>query len=84
MSTAGGLVFVGRNNGQLQAYDDQTGKLLWSSPKLLASVAAPPMTYTVNDKQYVAVYAGGNGISAGSATAKVRYGSDLYTFALPS
>jgi quinoprotein glucose dehydrogenase len=84
MSTAGGLVFVGRNNGQLQAYDDQTGKLLWSSPKLLASVAAPPMTYTVNDKQYVAVYAGGNGIAAGSATAKVKYGSDLYTFALPS
>jgi len=28
MSTAGGLVFVGRNNGQLQAYDDQTGKLV--------------------------------------------------------
>jgi alcohol dehydrogenase (cytochrome c) len=68
----------------LQAYDDQTGKLLWSSPKLLASVAAPPMTYTVNDKQYVAVYAGGNGIIQGAGTAKQKYGSDLYTFALPS
>ncbi len=42
------------------------------------------MTYTVNGKQYVAVYAGGNGIAAGSATAKVKFGSDLYTFALPS
>ena len=51
---------------------------------LLASVAAPPMTYTVNGKQYVAVYAGGNGIAAGSGSVKVRYGSDLYTFALPS
>jgi PQQ-dependent dehydrogenase (methanol/ethanol family) len=84
MSTAGGLVFVGRSDRRLQAYDDQTGKLLWSSPKLLASVAAPPMTYTVNDKQYVAVYAGGNGIIQGAGTAKQKYGSDLYTFALPS
>jgi len=83
LTTAGGLVFVGRNNNTLQAYDDRTGKLLWTSPKLVASVAAPPMTYTVDDKQYVAVYAGGNGISAGFGTAKVKYGSDLYTFALP-
>jgi quinohemoprotein ethanol dehydrogenase len=84
LSTGGGLVFVGRNNGQFQAYDDATGKLLWSSPKLIASIAAPPMTYTVGGKQYVAVYAGGNGIAAGSGDVKVKYGSDLYTFALPS
>jgi glucose dehydrogenase len=84
LSTGGGLVFVGRNDGRFQAYDSGTGKLKWSSPKLVASVAAPPMTYTVDGKQYVAVYAGGNGIAAGSATAKVKYGSDLYVFALPS
>ena len=83
LSTAGGLVFVGRNNQTLQAYDDTTGKLLWTSPKLVASVAAPPMTYQVDGKQYVAVYAGGNGIASGYGTAKVKYGSDLYTFALP-
>jgi glucose dehydrogenase len=83
MSTAGGVVFVGRNNNTLQAYDDRTGKLLWTSPKLIASVAAPAMTYTVGGKQFVAVYAGGNGIAAGSGTAKQKYGSDLYTFALP-
>jgi PQQ-dependent dehydrogenase (methanol/ethanol family) len=84
MSTGGGLVFVGRNDNRLQAYDDKTGKLLWSSPRLAASIAAPPMTYTANGKQYVAVYAGGNGVAAGSGTVKVTYGSDLYTFALPS
>ena len=83
MSTAGGLVFVGRNNQTLQAYDDRTGKLLWTSPKLIASVAAPPMSYTVDGKQFVAVYAGGNGIAAGSGKTKVKYGSDLYTFAIP-
>jgi len=83
LSTAGGLVFVGRNNGTFQAYDDRTGKLLWTSPKLIASIAAPPMTYTVDGKQYVSVYAGGNGVAASFGTAKVRYGSDLYTFAIP-
>jgi PQQ-dependent dehydrogenase (methanol/ethanol family) len=84
LSTQGGLVFVGRNDGRFQAYDDLSGKLLWTSPKLIASIAAPPMTYTVDGKQYVAVYAGGNGIAAGSGTVKVKYGSDLYAFELPS
>lgn len=84
LSTKGGLVFVGRNSGQMEAYSDTTGKLLWSSPKYNQSIAAPAMTYAVNGKQYVAVYAGGNSISAGSGTVKVKYGSDLYVFALPS
>jgi PQQ-dependent dehydrogenase (methanol/ethanol family) len=84
MSTGGGLVFVGRNDRTLQAYDDTTGKLLWTSPKLAAAIAAPPMTYKVNGKQYVSVYAGGNGIASGYGTVKVKYGSDLYTFSLPS
>ncbi|NUR74943.1 MAG: PQQ-binding-like beta-propeller repeat protein [Thermoleophilia bacterium] len=84
LSTGGGLVFVGRNDRRFQAYDDTTGKLLWSSPKLLASIAAPPMSYTANGKQYVAVYAGGNGIASGFGTSKVKYGSDIYVFALPS
>jgi quinohemoprotein ethanol dehydrogenase len=84
LTTQGGLVFVGRNNGQLQAYDDQGGKLLWSSPALKQSIAAPPMTYSVNGKQYVAVFAGGNSIASGFGTVKPKYGSDLYVFALPS
>jgi PQQ-dependent dehydrogenase (methanol/ethanol family) len=84
LTTGGDLVFVGRNDGRLQAYDDFTGKMVWSSPKLKQSIAAPAMTYKVNGKQYVAVYAGGNSISAGSGTVKVKYGSDLYVFALPS
>jgi len=83
LSTAGDVIFVGRNDRHLQAYDSGTGKLLWTSPKLAAAVAAPPMTYKVNGKQYVAVYAGGNGIASGYGTKKVVYGSDLYTFGLP-
>jgi quinohemoprotein ethanol dehydrogenase len=84
LTTQGGLVFVGRNDGSLQAFSDTTGKVLWTSPKYNQSIAAPAMSYSVNGKQYVAVYAGGNSISAGSGTVKVKYGSDLYVFALPS
>ena len=59
-------------------------KRLWRSPKLRASVNAPPITYTVNGKQYVAVYAGGNSIVSGLGSVKPRYGSELYVFALPA
>ena len=61
----GGLLWrsrVGRNNGTLQAYNDLNGKLLWTSPKLAAGANAAPMTYSVNGKQYVAIYAGGNSL----------------------
>ena len=45
-------------NGEYDAFDATTGQQLWSS-KLDAGVAAPGMTYSVNGKQYVAIYAGG-------------------------
>ena len=84
LTTAGGLVFVGRANGTLQAYDANTGKLLWTSPKLAASVGAAPMTWSMNGKQYVGVYAGGNGIGSSFGSLPNRFGSELYAFALPS
>ena len=43
--------FVGRASGVLQAYDDLSGKLLWTSPKLLAGVNAAPITYSANGRQ---------------------------------
>jgi quinohemoprotein ethanol dehydrogenase len=84
LSTAGGLVFAGRNDGRLQAYNDTTGKVLWSSVKVPQSIAAPAMTYAIDGKQYIAVYAGGNAIASGFGTSTVKYGSDLYVYALPS
>jgi glucose dehydrogenase len=83
MSTAGGLTFVGRNRGYLQAYDSKTGNLLWTSPKLSAGVNAPAVTYTANGKQYIVVFAGGNGIASLFGGVKPNYGSALYAFALP-
>ena len=83
-ATAGNLVFTGTNEGRLQAYNARTGKLIWQSPKLKGGVNAPVVTYKVNDKQYVAVFAGGNGIASIFGGSKPNYSSRFYAFALPS
>jgi len=57
MATAGGLVFHGAPNGQLQAYDAKNGKLLWAF-QTGAAVAGPVATYEAGGEQYVAVAAG--------------------------
>ena len=58
-ATAGDLVFTGEGNGLFKAYDAKNGKVLWSF-QCGAGVNAPPVTYIVDGKQYVAVAAGGN------------------------
>lgn len=57
--TAGGLAFMGEGNGWFDAYDARTGMRLWRY-NLGAGVNAPPISYSVNGKQYIAVAAGGN------------------------
>jgi alcohol dehydrogenase (cytochrome c) len=57
-STAGGLVFTTTADGTIYALDDETLKPLWSFNAGSLS-SAPPMTYAVNGKQYVAVLIGG-------------------------
>jgi quinohemoprotein ethanol dehydrogenase len=85
VATAGNVVFVGRTNDHLQAYNARTGQLLYTSPKLGGGANAAPMTYMANGHQYVAVYAGGNGLLAlaGPAGFKADPGVSLYTFKLP-
>jgi alcohol dehydrogenase (cytochrome c) len=58
-STAGGLVFTTTADGMVWALDDTTLKPLWKFNTGSFS-SAPPMTYSVNGKQYVAVLIGGN------------------------
>jgi glucose dehydrogenase len=72
----------GTRNGHLQAYDQRNGTLVWTSPKLSGGADAPPMVYEANGKEYVAVYAGGNGLVA-FAGLKANLGAYLYAFALP-
>jgi PQQ-dependent dehydrogenase (methanol/ethanol family) len=81
LATAGGLVFTGlpqRMYHGLVAYHAATGRRLWRV-HTDAGVQAPPITYSVGDTQYLAVYAGGQA-TQGTAVAK---GDDLYAFALP-
>jgi PQQ-dependent dehydrogenase (methanol/ethanol family) len=59
LSTAGGLVFSGEGNGWFRAYDAKSGNKLWQF-QCGAGVNAPPVSYTVNGTQYIAVAAGGN------------------------
>ncbi|MES2123375.1 MAG: PQQ-binding-like beta-propeller repeat protein [Gemmatimonadota bacterium] len=59
MVTAGGVVFVGTKDKRLLAIDATTGKQLWEY-KGHAGVNAPPVSYAVDGRQYVAVAAGGN------------------------
>ena len=61
VATAGGLVFTGEGNGQFDAYEASSGKLLWTF-NCGAGVNAPPVTYAIEGKQYVVVAAGGSAI----------------------
>ena len=80
LATAGNLVFQGRIDGYLVAYDANTGKEIWSF-KTVAPVVAPPISYSVNGKQYVTVLTG-NGSQGGGilATGNAAYRTD---YALP-
>ena len=76
LSTSGGLVFTGEGKGELMAFDATNGKKIWSA-NTEAGVNAPPITYQIDDKQYVAVAAGGNKMFGFPA------GQSLKVWALP-
>ena len=59
VSTAGGVLFKGQVDGNLVAYDAKTGDELWKF-QTGWGISAPPMTYSIDGVQYVAVAAGGN------------------------
>jgi alcohol dehydrogenase (cytochrome c)/quinohemoprotein ethanol dehydrogenase len=61
LATAGGLVFQGNATGKLEAYGAADGSKLWSFDAQ-TGIIAPPITYTVNGEQYVAVLAGYGGV----------------------
>lgn len=61
LATAGGVLFMGEGNGNFNAYNSQTGALLWQG-KSEFGVNAPPITYTIDGVQYIAVASGGSSI----------------------
>jgi alcohol dehydrogenase (cytochrome c) len=57
LTTAGGIVVTALVDGTIMAYDDQTIEELWKI-NVGAGFVAPPMTYSVNGKQYIAITSG--------------------------
>jgi PQQ-dependent dehydrogenase (methanol/ethanol family) len=76
LATAGGLVFFGEGNGLFKALDAKSGQLLWQY-QAGAGVNAPPVSYSVGGKQYIAVAAGGN------TQIDFKRGNSVVVFALP-
>jgi quinohemoprotein ethanol dehydrogenase len=79
LTTAGNLVFQGTTDGYLYAYKADTGERVWAQ-NIETGIIAPPVTYTVDGVQYVAVLAGwgGTNLSSGDArtSAAAKYGND--------
>ena len=74
LATAGGLLFVGHNDGWLRAYDARTGRTLWEF-FCGAGVNAPPVSFELDGEQFIAV------VAAGSRYSRTR-GSALLIFGL--
>jgi alcohol dehydrogenase (cytochrome c) len=85
LATAGNLVFLGHADGTFSAYDARTLKELWSF-NVGTGINAPPITYAVNGKQYVAVLAGSRQnaqiISVSPELKNTSTASMLFVFAL--
>jgi alcohol dehydrogenase (cytochrome c) len=65
LATAGGLVFSGgTSDRKMHAFDAKTGKLLWEFPTS-SGILAPPTTFALDGKQYLAVHSGWGGDSRG-------------------
>lgn len=62
LATAGGLVFSATPDRYFRAFDDEDGKVLWTSPRLNDVPNAFPITYMVDGKQYIAMPAGDPGL----------------------
>jgi alcohol dehydrogenase (cytochrome c) len=75
LATAGGLLFVGRNDGRLTALDSASGKPLWEF-QTGAGMHAPASTFEHKGKQYLLAFSGG-GALIGSAR-----GDSVWLFAL--
>ena len=64
LTTGGGLVFTGFTDGTFFAYDDTTLQPLWKI-NVGSGFNAPPMTFEVNGKQYIAIMSGLSPIAKG-------------------
>ena len=86
LSTSGGLIFGGDTHGRFHAFDQDSGEELWSV-NLGSAVTGYPVTFSVDDRQYVAASTG-TSLTSGALnqlTPELRTGggNNLFVFALP-
>jgi alcohol dehydrogenase (cytochrome c) len=74
-TTKGNIVFIGRSDGRLLAFNAENGNQLWSF-QTGAGANNAPTVFEHNGKEYVAFYAGGNALAASP------HGDNLWLFSL--
>ena len=87
LATKGGLIFAGKPDGDIVALDSDTLEELWSF-STNTGINAPPMTFAVDGKQYVAILAGVGGawpkwfVASTPGLEAVEAGQMLFVFSL--
>jgi len=76
LSTSTGLVFQGESDGHLTAMDAETGVILWQF-NTGAGVNAPPIAFTLDGEEFIAVAAGGSSLWGSPK------GDAVFVFGLP-
>jgi len=93
LTTGGGLVVSGGTaDRKLHAFDAATGAMLWESEAMNSGAIAPPSTFLVDGRQYIAVETGWGGDVTGAQAALNRLvpgdyppvptGGAVYVFAI--
>jgi alcohol dehydrogenase (cytochrome c) len=87
LTTAGDLVLTGQPSGEFVALNAQTLEELWRF-ETNAGINAPPITYSIGDKQYIALLVGLGGawpkwfVDGTKGLEKMEPGSMLFVFSL--
>jgi alcohol dehydrogenase (cytochrome c) len=90
LATAGDLIFGGELDGEAFALDARTGKKLWSF-NTGSFIDSPPVSFSVNGRQFVAIATGGGAIIDNQLPLlwpdikgrMPQAGATLFVFALP-
>ena len=84
IATAGGLLFTGKETGEVIALDIDNGKTLWQF-QTGSGVNAQPITFTHEGKQYVTILSGLGGVNQNRMREQLKNvppGGSVWTFAL--
>ncbi len=85
VSTEGGVIFTGSQQGYAIALDSKTGKELWKF-RMGGGVRSQPVVYQINGQSYMAMGSGNWSTFAAfsGGTANIPEGGHLFVFKLPS